>query len=94
MQAANEGAAEAGVAERDQVKHLDGTPLIMVGHMWGDFVQWARQHMLDPRLVNPEDLSIPRCVATGDEAIALIREHYGRWRQARGAAMRGSPGGD
>ena len=77
-----------------QVKHLDGTPLIMVGQMWGDFVQWARQHMLDPRLalVGPEDLSIPRCVATGDDAIALIREHHGRWQRAR-AETGGAPNG-
>jgi len=78
-----------------QVKHLDGTPLILVGHMWGDFMQWARQHMLDPRLalVSPEDLSIPRCVATGDEAIALIREHHGRWLRARDATERAQHGG-
>jgi uncharacterized protein (TIGR00730 family) len=67
-----------------QVRHLEtATPLIMVGRMWADFVAWARASMLDPRLnmVNPEDLAIPRCVATGDEAIALIREHHDRWRR-------------
>ena len=43
----------------------------------------ARRSMLDPRLhlVNVEDLALPRCVATGDEAIALIREHHGRWKE-------------
>jgi predicted Rossmann-fold nucleotide-binding protein len=68
-----------------QVRHLESaTPLIMVGRMWADFVEWARASMLDPRLnmVSEEDLAIPRCVATGDEAIALIREHHARWRQA------------
>jgi uncharacterized protein (TIGR00730 family) len=68
-----------------QVRHLeDGTPLVMVGRMWADFVQWARASMLDPRLnmINEEDLVIPRCVATGDEAIAIIREHHDRWRRA------------
>jgi uncharacterized protein (TIGR00730 family) len=79
-----------------QVKHLDATPLIMVGHMWSGFVQWAREHMLDPRLalVSPEDLSIPRCVATGDDAIALIREHHGRWQRARAATGGPSREGD
>src|SRR5262249_47610560 len=40
-----------------QVRHLHGTPLILVGTMWKELVEWARQHMLDPRLalVNPED---------------------------------------
>jgi len=55
--------------------------LILVGTMRSELVQWAQTHMLDPRLpvVDVEDLSIPRCVAAVDEAIAVIREHHGRW---------------
>jgi hypothetical protein len=30
-------------------------------------------------LANPEDMNIPNCVNTADEAIALIREHHARW---------------
>jgi len=68
-----------------QVRHLHDTPLILVGAMWSELVRWAHAHMLDPRLalVNPEDLSIPRCVATADEAIAAIREHHACWRRNR-----------
>jgi hypothetical protein len=33
----------------------------------------------DPPLASPEDMSIPRCVASGDEAIAVIRQHHERW---------------
>jgi uncharacterized protein (TIGR00730 family) len=71
-----------------QVRHLHDTPLVLVGGMWGELVQWARAHMLDPRLhlVEEPDLAIPRCVATGDEAIAIIREHHERWTRARPAA--------
>jgi uncharacterized protein (TIGR00730 family) len=60
-----------------QVRHLHGTPLILVGKMWPKLVEWARTHLLttEPPLANPEDLTIPRCVDTADEAIALIREH-------------------
>jgi hypothetical protein len=70
-----------------QVRHLHDTPLILVGRMWGELVQWARAHMLEPRLalVNAEDLSIPHCVATGDEAVALIGAHHARWLAAREA---------
>jgi len=68
-----------------QVRHLHDTPLILVGTMWSELVEWARANMLDPRLpvVNVEDLSIPRCVASADEAIAVIREHHGRWQRAQ-----------
>jgi uncharacterized protein (TIGR00730 family) len=68
-----------------QVQHLTDTPLILVGRMWPGLVEWARTAMLstDPPLANPEDMSIPRCVASGDEAIAVLREHHERWRRAR-----------
>jgi uncharacterized protein (TIGR00730 family) len=68
-----------------QVGHLQDTPLILVGRMWDELVQWARTHMLDPRLhlVDVDDLAIPRCVATADEAIAVVREHHDRWVRQR-----------
>jgi uncharacterized protein (TIGR00730 family) len=64
-----------------QVKHVHDTPLVLVGKMWADLVDWARTHLLktDPPLANPEDITIPRCVDTSDEAVALIREHHSRW---------------
>jgi len=64
-----------------QVKHLDHTPLILVGKMWPGFVEWARTEMLEfeTPLASPEDFRIPQCVPTGDEAIALIREHHAKW---------------
>jgi uncharacterized protein (TIGR00730 family) len=67
-----------------QVRHMDNVPLILVGKMWKGFVEWARVSMLDPRLslANPEDLQIPQCLETADEAIAVIRELHGKW-QAR-----------
>jgi len=68
-----------------QVRHLRGTPLILVGQMWLGLVEWARASMLstDPPLAGAADMAIPRCVATGNEAIALIREHHARWLVAR-----------
>ena len=69
-----------------QVRHLEGTPFLMVGRMWPGLVDWARQAMLscDPPLANPEDLELPQCLATADDAIAVIREHHARWQQSRG----------
>jgi uncharacterized protein (TIGR00730 family) len=76
-----------------QVGHVQDAPLILVGKMWADFVEWARSHLLDPRLplINPEDLDIPSCVNTGDEAIALIREHLAEWRQRQAKSVESSP---
>lgn len=65
-----------------QVRHLRGTPLILVGKMWSGLLEWARKAMLssDPPLASSEDLEIPQCVESAEKAIALIREHHETWR--------------
>jgi uncharacterized protein (TIGR00730 family) len=70
-----------------QVHHLQNTPLILVGKMWPGLVEWARTAMLsfDPPLANVADMSIPQCVSSADDAIALIRQHHATWlREQRG----------
>ena len=64
-----------------QVKHLQDTPFILVGRMWPGLIEWARHSMLslEPPLAGVEDFSIPRCVASADEAIALLRESHAAW---------------
>jgi uncharacterized protein (TIGR00730 family) len=64
-----------------QVRHVHDTPLILVGKMWADLVEWAKKHLVNGPLplANAEDMSIPRCVNSADEAIAMIREHHARW---------------
>jgi predicted Rossmann-fold nucleotide-binding protein len=68
-----------------QVRYLQDTPLILVGKMWPGLIEWARSSMLsfDPPLANPEDMTIPRCAANADEAIAIIRQHHGYWLNAQ-----------
>jgi uncharacterized protein (TIGR00730 family) len=70
-----------------QVQHVHDTPLILVGKMWAELVDWAKKNLLstDPPLASPRDMDIPQCVNTADEAIALVREHHAKWleRQKR-----------
>src|SRR5262249_26591775 len=63
------------------VRHVHDTPWILDGKMWADLVDWARTHLVNSQLplANLEDMTIPRCVNTADEAIALIREYHARW---------------
>jgi len=65
-----------------QVRHVDDVPLILVGKMWKGLVEWAKTTMLDPRLAlaKPEDLQIPRCLDTADEAIAVVGELHAKWK--------------
>jgi uncharacterized protein (TIGR00730 family) len=64
-----------------QVRHVDNVPLILVGKMWKGLVDWARTSMLDPglSLASPEDLTIPQCLETADEAIAVVRDLQQKW---------------
>ena len=68
-----------------QVRHLQDTPLILVGPVWPALIEWARQAMLafDPPLANAEDLAIPRCAASADEALAIIQAHHATWLRAQ-----------
>ncbi|HBZ69223.1 MAG TPA: lysine decarboxylase [Deltaproteobacteria bacterium] len=71
-----------------QVRHLYETPLIFAGPMWRGLVEWARASMLRPgfELASPDDLKIPHCVDTADEAIAIIRASHAAWRHAQTAS--------
>jgi uncharacterized protein (TIGR00730 family) len=68
-----------------QVRHVDNVPLILVGAMWRGLVEWAERTMLNPglHLANAEDLRIPRCVDTADEAIALVSQLHTNWRASQ-----------
>ena len=69
-----------------QVRHVDNVPLILVGKMWRGLIDWAKTAMLDPRLAlaNAEDLEIPQCLDTADEAIAVVRDLHAKWLIQRG----------
>ena len=64
-----------------QVRHLYNVPLILVGKMWADLVEWARKAMLieGSELASDVDFEIPVCVNTIEETVALIRESRDAW---------------
>ena len=60
-----------------QVRKLYNTPLILVGKMWKELVDWARRGMLRKEVSWPvtQTFSIPLCVTTIEGTVALIREN-------------------
>jgi uncharacterized protein (TIGR00730 family) len=60
-----------------QVRKLYNTPLVLVGKMWPELVDWGRRFMLQEgsELASDPDFSIPHCVNTIEEAVALIQEN-------------------
>lgn len=66
-----------------QVRHVqEDLPLIFIGEMWKELVEWARRHMLtgERDLASPEDLEIPFCVDSVEEACELISRDLERFR--------------
>jgi uncharacterized protein (TIGR00730 family) len=68
-----------------QVRKLYNTPLILVGKMWAGLVEWARDSMLieGSELASDVDFSIPRCVNTIEETLALIVDNRRAWLTAQ-----------
>lgn len=67
-----------------QVRHVPHLPLIFVGEMWKDLVVWGREHMVkaDRALASSDDMYIPRCVDTVEQAVEIIRQDLERFRAA------------
>jgi uncharacterized protein (TIGR00730 family) len=70
-----------------QVRKLYATPLILVGKMWAELIEWGRRSMLEEgrELASAVDFSIPHCVNDVAEAVALIRSHREEWLRAQAA---------
>jgi uncharacterized protein (TIGR00730 family) len=68
-----------------QVRHARNVPLILVGRMWKGLIDWAHASMLDPRLplASADDLKIPICLDTADEAIGVVQGLHAQWLAAR-----------
>ncbi|MFL6590129.1 MAG: LOG family protein [Chthoniobacterales bacterium] len=64
-----------------QVNKLYKTPLVLVGKMWPELIEWARRFMLQEgsELASAADFSIPQCVNTIEDALGLIRESRTAW---------------
>jgi uncharacterized protein (TIGR00730 family) len=68
-----------------QVRKLYNNPLILVGKMWAELVDWSRRSMLieGSELASEVDFTIPHCVSTIEETISLIRENRTAWLAAQ-----------
>lgn len=65
-----------------QVRHIQDAPLMFVGKMWSELVDWARTNMISGStpLANAEDISIAVCLNNADEAIEMLRKHHDMWQ--------------
>ncbi len=66
-----------------QVKHMKEHPLILVGTMWHGLIDWMRENMVERGLVSPPDLDVVKVVASGEDAIPIIRASYERFKEEK-----------
>jgi uncharacterized protein (TIGR00730 family) len=71
-----------------QVRKLYNTPLVLVGKMWPELVDWGRRFMLQEgrELASEPDFNIPKCVNTVEEAVACIRKNREAWQASQSLA--------
>ncbi|HEY9834293.1 MAG TPA: LOG family protein [Stenomitos sp.] len=64
-----------------QARKLHDTPLIMVGTMWSELVNWAQEYMVNVEspTASAGDMMIPYCVPNFEDAIALLRKFHAAW---------------
>jgi hypothetical protein len=70
-----------------QVRKLSDSPLILVGHMWSELVEWARRNMSGTEVTYADDadFALPHCVGEVDEAVEIIRKRFDHWAAGPGA---------
>jgi uncharacterized protein (TIGR00730 family) len=68
-----------------QVRKLYNTPLILVGKMWAELIDWGRRTMLreGEELASDVDFNIPLCVDTIEQTVALVRQNREAWLAAQ-----------
>jgi uncharacterized protein (TIGR00730 family) len=76
-----------------QVGHLQNRPLIFVGRMWKDLVEWGGDYWINGgrHMADERDLLIPVCVDTVDEASQVIEENLKSWEAETGAEAEAGP---
>jgi len=63
-----------------QVKHMKEHPLILVGTMWPGLIEWIRETMVKRGLCSSSDVDVVKVVASAEEAIAIIRASYEKYK--------------
>jgi uncharacterized protein (TIGR00730 family) len=59
-----------------QVKMIQHIPIILLGKMWPDFLNWIKQWLLKNRFVEQQDVDLLHLVDTCEDALKLIQQEY------------------
>ena len=70
-----------------QVRHATDLPLVLVGPMWRELVEWARRTMLggETHYAGAADVALPTCVERAGDVLAVLDPHLQRFAERRAA---------
>jgi hypothetical protein len=73
-----------------QVRHMQDVPLIFVGKMWQELVDWAERNMVHAPwpLASASDVRLPVCVDSADAAMGCLRPKIEAFKADRAARER------
>lgn len=66
-----------------QVRNIKQAPLILVGPMWANFIDWANIFMVEGEVpfADAADMKIPTCVDSFSAALSCIKVDYQQWQR-------------
>lgn len=67
-----------------QFEHLN-VPLIGIGEMWRERAEWEKKWIVDPGCANQRDLGLMICVPRAMDAVPIVLDAYGRFKQRKAA---------
>jgi len=71
-----------------QVRDVDGRPIILMGNMWPELVDWVRHWPLRRRLLSPIDLDDLFLVRNNSETMRIIEVAYEAYRENKKLSSR------
>lgn len=67
-----------------QVKHISNIPVILLGDMWFDFIEWIKKWPLKHQLLDPEDVNLLFPVKNIHDAFKIIMKAYREYMRTNG----------
>jgi hypothetical protein len=64
-----------------QVKQICNIPIILLGDMWPDFIDWIEKWPLKNKLLNQGDMHPIFLADTVDEAMGVIRKAFDEFKK-------------
>ncbi|WP_455277858.1 LOG family protein [[Eubacterium] cellulosolvens] len=64
-----------------QVRQICNVPIILLGDMWTDFINWIKKWPLRNKLLNQEDVELLFLAKNPKEAFAIIQEAFNAYKR-------------